>query len=305
MSDGTLLPGDDARDLELRLAETAAQANEWALVLFSAGIPSGVVRAPSGFALKVRRRDVGRAEAEIQAYLAENAEAARAEAEKPPLVEVTGPGPVNASLVVSLAMLGFYGVTGPGRPDVPWFSEGSAHATLIRAGELWRTVTALTLHADFAHLIANILFGTFFLAALGRSLGPGVALGLVIVAGAGGNLLNAFLRSSAHISIGASTAVFGAVGVLSGFGIVRRVQRGDRWRLALVPFAAGLGLLAMIGSGGERVDVFAHLFGLLVGVVVGIGAGLAMPRPPGGWAQLGFAAASAAALLASWQLALG
>ena len=298
-------PGDDALDPEFRLAETTAQANEWALVLFSAGIPSRVVRVSHGFALQVHRGNVERAEVELRAYLAENAEAAKAEAEKPPLVEVTGALPVNAALIVSLAMLGFYGVTGPSRPDVLWFSAGSAHATLIRAGELWRTVTALTLHSDFTHLIGNGLFGAFFLAAVGRSIGPGVALGLVILAGAGGNFVNAFLRSSAHVSIGASTAVFGAVGVLSGFGIVRRVQRGDRWRLVFVPFAAGLGLLAMIGTGDGRVDVFAHLFGLLVGVVVGLGAALAMPRPPGGWVQLGFAAASGAALLGSWQLALG
>jgi rhomboid protease GluP len=302
VSDGTMPPGDEALDLEFRLAETAAQANEWALVLFSAGIPSRVVRVPHGFALQVHRSNAERAEAELRAYLAENAEAAKAE--KPPRVEVTGAVPINAALIASLAMLGFYGVTGPSRPDVIWFSEGSAHGTLIRAGELWRTVTALTLHADLTHLIGNVLLGAFFLAAVGRSLGPGVALSVVILAGAGGNLLNAFLRSTAHISIGASTAVFGAVGVLSGFGIVRRAQRGDRWRVVLVPFAAGLGLLAMIGSGDGRVDVFAHLFGLLVGVVVGLGAGIAMPRPPGAWAQLGFAAASVAALLGSWKLAL-
>ena len=297
-------PGDAALDPEFRLAETAAQANEWALVLSSAGIPSSVVRVSHGFALQVHRGNLERAEAELLAYLAESHEAAMAEADKPPLVEVTGGVPLNAALFVSLAMLGFYGVTGPSRPGVIWFSEGSAHAALIRSGELWRTVTALTLHADLMHLIANLLFGVFFLAAVGRSLGPGVAFGLVILAGAGGNFVNAFLRSSAHISIGASTAVFGAVGVLSGFGIARRVQRGDRWRPIFVPFAAGLGVLAMIGTGEGRVDVFAHLFGLLVGVVVGLGAGLAMPRPLGGWAQLGFAAASVAALLGSWQLAL-
>jgi membrane associated rhomboid family serine protease len=300
----TMPRGDDALDLEAGRAATAEQANERALVLFSAGIPSRVVRVPDGFVLQVHEGNVERAETELRAYLAEKAETARAKAEKPPLVEVTGAAPVNAALIVSLAMLAFYGVTGPSRPDVSWFSEGSAHATLIRAGELWRTVTALSLHTDFEHLIGNVLFGAFFLAAVGRSLGPGVALALVILAGAGGNLINAFLRSSDHISIGASTAVFGAVGVLSGFGIARRVRRGDRWRLVVVPFAAGLGLLAMIGSGGGRVDVFAHLFGLLAGVVLGLGAGLALPRPPGGWLQLAFAAASVAAVLASWQLAL-
>jgi membrane associated rhomboid family serine protease len=304
VSDGITPPADDAVDPEFRLAATAEQANEWALVLSSVGIPSRVLHVPRGFALQVHRDDAGRAEAELRAYLVESAEVATAESEKTPLVEVTGAAPLNAALTVLLAMLGFYSVTGPGRSGVIWFSQGSADAALIRGGEIWRIVTALTLHADLMHLIANLLFGTFFLAAAGRSLGPGVAFALVILAGAGGNFANAMFRSSAHISIGASTAVFGAVGVLTGFVIVRRVQRGGRSRPVMVPLAAGLGLLAMFGTGGERVDVFAHLFGLLVGVVVGLGAGLAMPRPLGVWAQLGLAAAAVAALLGSWHLAL-
>jgi hypothetical protein len=41
-------------------------------------------------------------------------------------------------------------------------------------------------------------------------------------------------------------------------------------RTVLPPLAAGLGLLAMLGSSGEQTDLGAHLFGLLVGVVAGI-----------------------------------
>ena len=173
-------PGDDALEPEFRLAQTAAQVNDWGLVLFSAGIPFRVVRVPHGFALQVHRRNIERADSELQAYFAENAASAAAKADESPLVEFTGAAPLYAAMVVSLGMLWFYGVTGPSRPDARWFAEGSAHASLIRAGEVWRAVTALTLHADFAHLVSNVLFGTFFLAALGRSLGPGVAFGFGI-----------------------------------------------------------------------------------------------------------------------------
>ncbi len=295
--------GDDALEPEFRLTETAAEANDWGLVLFSAGIPFRVARVPHGYALQVHRRNIERADSELQAYTAENAASVAAKADAPP-VEFRGAAPLYAAMVVSLSMFCFYSVTGPSRPDVRWFAEGSAHASLIRAGEIWRAVTALSLHADFAHLVSNMLFGTFFLAVLGRSLGPGVAFGLVLLSGAGGNLANAFLRSTGHISIGASTAVFGAVGVLCGFEIVRRAQRGDRWRLVIAPFGAGLAVLAMIGSGAGRVDVFAHLFGLLVGVPLGVSARFAMQRPPGGRAQSGVFVISIIALLASWQLAL-
>ena len=306
MSNGTTPPHDGELDPEFRLASTSELANEWALVLSSAGIPSRVVRVPRGFALQVHRGNAERAEAELRAYAEEDAEREAARAAFVPLArhDVMGPAPLAVALLVSLAMLLFYHVTGPSRPDVVWFTEGSAHAQWMRAGQLWRAVTALTLHADFVHLAANALFGTFFLAAVGRSLGSGVGFALVLLAGTIGNLLNAFLRSGPHLSIGASTAVFGAVGVLSGFGIARRAQRGDRWRFVLAPFAGGLGVLAMIGTGEGRVDVFAHLFGLLAGVGVGLVAGLSVARPPRAWIQVAAFAAGCAALLWSWQLAL-
>ena len=42
----------------------------------------------------------------------------------------------------------------------------------------------------------------------------------------------------------------------------------------LVPFMAGAGLLAMLGSSGVRTDLGAHLFGLISGLVLGIIFGL-------------------------------
>jgi membrane associated rhomboid family serine protease len=108
--------------------------------------------------------------------------------------------------------------------------------------------------------------------------GPGGAL--VLLAGAGGNLANAFLYGSAHVSVGASTAVFGAVGILGSLGMVRRRRRAlSRWR-AWLPVAAALALLGMLGSSGERVDIWAHLCGLLVGAVLGMVSALVMPRIP-------------------------
>ena len=45
----------------------------------------------------------------------------------------------------------------------PWFEGGSADSTRILAGELWRSVTALCLHADVGHVASNALFGALFL----------------------------------------------------------------------------------------------------------------------------------------------
>jgi membrane associated rhomboid family serine protease len=125
----------------------------------------------------------------------------------------------------------------------------------------------------------------------------------VLLAGAGGNYVNALFHGSFHVSVGASTSVFGAVGVLGGLGVVRRRRKGVRGRLAWMPIIAGLALLAMLGMGGERVDLWAHLFGFLVGGVMGVLVAFAVPRPPGLRVQWVLGGATLAVVLYCWTLA--
>jgi membrane associated rhomboid family serine protease len=109
----------------------------------------------------------------------------------------------------------------------------------------------------------------------------GLGLLLVVASGALGNGLNAVANGHGHDSIGASTAVFGAIGILAGMALARRNRAGQSGARLLLPVGAGIGLLGMLGMGGVRVDVFAHLYGLLAGGLLGIGASLAAPgRPP-------------------------
>ena len=73
---------------------------------------------------------------------------------------------------------------------------------------------------------------------------------------------------------------------------------------AWVPVAAGLGILAMLGTGGERVDLWAHAFGLGAGVVLGIAASRIVPERPGPLWQWGAGLLGAGAILGSWLRAL-
>lgn len=284
---------------QLRLEEGRQRADEWGLVLSSQGIPSRVVLTEAGYSLRVREEDTVRAEAVLRVYEEENAEEIPAEEEA-----AAEPASRVVALVVVTAMGVFHTVTGPSRSDTLWFGVGGADAARIQAGELWRIVTALSLHVDLLHVAGNALLGGLLLAAVGRSLGPGLACAMVLAAGAGGNLANALLRGAAHFSIGASTAVFGSVGLFAGAGVVRRRRRGQRWRRALLPVAAGLGVLAMLGSGGGRVDAFAHLFGLAAGVLLGGVVGWLAPSAPAARAQWLWALAALVTLLGSWMRAL-
>jgi len=292
-----------ATERGLRTTSDRLRARDWGLALASEGIESRLTRDPSGYTLWVRELDAERAEGFLTAYESENQDVRpRQRAPERPLV--AGTAPFHTALAVITAMVVFFAMTGPRDPESIWFARGSADASQIAGGEVWRSVSALTLHADWAHVVSNAAIGMFLLTTLGRSVGPGVALALAVLAGAIGNLVNAVLRSAPHISVGASTAVFGMVGVLSGLSIVRRRERNESVRRVALPLAGALGILAMIGTAGDRVDLWAHLFGLLAGLPIGITAAWCLRRPPRLGGQAAAAATAVAALVLSWRLAL-
>src|SRR5256886_3201472 len=136
------------------------------------------------------------------------------------------------TLFRSLLLIGFFAVTGPRTRHSAWFARGSAATDRIVAGEWWRTVTALTLHADASHLLGNAAASVVLVGAVSRELGPGLGLWLVLLAGAGGNALTAVAHSAHHASVGASTAIFGAIRILA---TTRGVATGRGGRAARQP----------------------------------------------------------------------
>jgi rhomboid protease GluP len=155
-----------------------------------------------------------------------------------------------------------------------WEELGRMDSGAVAGGDWWRPATALLLHADTGHLLANVLFGALFVGLLAADTGMGVALGVMLLSGILGNTLNAcFYSGETHLSIGASTAVFGCIGVLAGrraAGAIRERQ-GKLWKALLVPIGAGLAFLAWIGSDTSGpTDYMAHFWGLLMGILLGI-----------------------------------
>jgi len=91
--------------------------------------------------------------------------------------------------------------------------------------------------------------------------------------------------------------------MLGSLGTIRRRRRAlSRWR-AWLPVAAALALLGMLGSGGPRVDIWAHLCGLLVGAVLGILIALVTPRAAGLGIRWACGTAAVAVLIYCWTLA--
>jgi membrane associated rhomboid family serine protease len=146
-------------------------------------------------------------------------------------------------------------------------------------GECWRPFTALFLHANFGHLISNLVSGYFTFVAVVSTVGRMRGWLLLVLASVTGNLAIAAAHYPGdYSSIGASTAIFAGLGLMTGRAI-RLVPRSDRphpWRAVFVPLAAGITLLGLFGAGGVDVDAGAHLTGFLAGLAWGFAA--AVPR---------------------------
>lgn len=273
------------------------EAAERALVLQAVGVRHEIVTDGRDSLLIVPGDEAGRARDELAAWRREN-RGWRPPRPMPSFRRLnTWPGLAGYLLVVCA----FAWASARGLWGLDWFGAGRVNAALVRDGEWWRTVTALTLHVDLGHITANLVFGIGFGLFAGHYLGAGVAWLAILLAGALGNAMNAAIQPSDHNAVGASTAIFGALGLIAAIAWRRRLYPQDRWVYRLGPIVGAVALLAYTGSGGERTDVGAHLTGFLCGGVLGLLAArldtdrLAVPR-----VQMAAGLAALAVVLISW-----
>ena len=169
-----------------------------------------------------------------------------------------------AVLIVFWCQARWPALTDTGMVDAP---------AIVDRGQVWRLLIALFLHADIGHLVANLLSGFFAFAAVLST--TGLRRGWILLAAAGvlGNALAAGLAyPHPYHSLGASTAIFGGIGLLTGraLRVVVRLERQRRWQTWIVPIAAGVTVLGLFGAGGQQVDVVAHLTGFCSGAGLGL-----------------------------------
>jgi rhomboid protease GluP len=273
------------------------RCHEYALVLQAVGIRCEVLPRDGEFALVVQARHADRALEQLGLYLHENP------VRPPYLVPRFG---VYDGLVCAC----LYGVTillidilqRNQVFDLDWLRAGMTHAGLIRDGAWWRAMTSLGLHADTVHLAGNLIFGLVFGFLAGALLGWGLAWSGMLLAGALGNALNALIQAPGHTSVGASTAVFATLGILAAYTWKRRRTPINRW----VPLGSGVALLAFLGMGGERTDVFAHFAGFGSGCLFGLIFGMLESRSLlAPWHKHILGLAATLFFVLAWILALG
>jgi membrane associated rhomboid family serine protease len=270
-----------------------------ALVLAAARIPHQVVDDGISAVVLVPAEHSADAVEELRLY----------EDENPPVVpkpqkRVTYQDAIPGVIGYFLVVCAVAGLAGYSYFGYDWFAAGRVDGDLIRNGEWWRTITALTLHSGARHLVGNLVFGIFFGIFAGRLLGSGVAWLAIVVAGAMGNAANTLLLESTHRSIGASTAVFAALGLVAGFVWRGQLMSQDRWSYRYGPIVGGLALLMFTGTGGPDTDIGAHLLGCVCGFRTGMLLTMLGPVPTDSRRQVVAGSIALAIVASAWVVAL-
>jgi membrane associated rhomboid family serine protease len=272
---------------------------EFSLVLEARGIEHEVRESADSWVLSVPPPLVHRAYDEISRYSAER----NVPRSIPSLIEPFSGAAIGAVGYALILLLTAY-CAGIGLFGVDWLSLGALDAAAGR--EWWRGLTALTLHVDQEHLMGNLLFGVVAGVAAGRLLGPGVAWASILGAGALANYVEILIAPPAHRAVGASTAVFAALGLVAGLAWRQRLTLRERRWYASAPLIAGICLLTLLGAGNAHVDVLGHALGFRFGVGVGwLYARAGIPRNRGKRLQIATGIGAALLVCAAWLLALG
>ncbi len=289
--------------VEIFRSPTQKATNEHALVLQACELPHQVLFTEGSFRLIVPAAQATRARAELFHYDTENV--GWPPREETPAIRSRG---WIAAAIYSCVLLAIFPMGRLGFLGRDLFAAGALDAARVRSGEVWRAMTALTLHADLSHLAGNIVFGSAFAILAGHQLGAGVAWLSILVAGSLGNLVNAWLQEDGFVSIGASTANFAALGLFAAYEWIRRRSLRFKPLRRLAPLfgaAALLGWLGVPSAGPSHVDVIAHIAGFVVGVLLGILLGRSrLPEAVTPAAQRMMGVACLALLTLAWLAAL-
>jgi membrane associated rhomboid family serine protease len=276
----------------------------WLAVLEAANIPCEEEPGEGETVVRVPPEQLDRALAELETYEQSSAtwpppEAAAERDETP--------GAVIWSLFLVGTLLWFHLVTGSLKDGGGYFDPGVLATGLVRQGQWWRLVTALTLHADFSHVAANAMALFLLGIAASHQLGPGLAWLLAFAGGVGGNALEAFVTDPERHSLGASTSVFAFVAILGALRFVALVRAEGPpksvWARSWLPLFGALGALGFLGT-SHGSDVAGHALGFVTGGVLGVSVAMLPKRKLGDVWQFLFCAIPPAVVTWAWHVAM-
>jgi rhomboid protease GluP len=214
---------------------------------------------------------------------------ARREFREGPVRRVRSLGSTSATriLLITIAVvfvieLAKGGVAGPGLSPSPraLIDMGAMVPVLVHAGQWWRLITVMFLHASLLHIALNAwalwLFGQFVETTFGRWR----FLAIYFVSGFLASVTSYTFGSPCTVGVGASGAIVGLLGAFIAYNFRRRHlslnQANLRWALVIIV------LNLVIGLSFQNIDNWAHGGGLVAGIAAGTfaeGVGPSEVRP--------------------------
>ncbi len=147
---------------------------------------------------------------------------------------------------------------------------GANHPLLIRQGQVWRLITAAVLHVNFMHFFGNFTSTIILLSRFEYSFGTVRCIIFYIVSAIAGNIFSALCQRQT-IKAGASTCLYGILGVMIGYLIINWngfARIGPVLKCQLISITLMLVVFTILFSsvGPDKIDYFGHLGGFLAGI---------------------------------------
>lgn len=140
----------------------------------------------------------------------------------------------------------------------------------VQKGEIWRLITSTFIHANLFHIFFN-MYALFMVGPLiEKYYGKIKYLIIYICSGILGSLFSVVLSN--NLSVGASGAIFGLFGSMLYFGYKYRATLDGFLKSNIIPVIL---LNLFLGFIMTNIDVFAHIGGLIGGILVSYTLGVA------------------------------
>ena len=142
---------------------------------------------------------------------------------------------------------------------------GALSKELIQQGQLWRLLTCAFLHSNLIHIACNMYSLYIIGPQIQQIYGRSKYLFIYFISCITSSLLS-YLMGTYGISVGASGGIFGLMGALLAFAIIERDRIQKKYMSSLIQIII---INLFIGLSIKNIDNFAHIGGLIGGILVG------------------------------------
>ena len=182
--------------------------------------------------------------------------------------------PVNMGIVASNVLYFLFVMISGGGYDAVYDTDtmlkmGALSYETFMAGAWYEIVISIFMHFGFSHLLNNMVLLTYVGCELEKRIGRFPYLLLYLITGVCGNIVSLWYYhhiGDNAVSVGASGAIFGVIGVLI---VVLVVNHTETWNLTSRRLLIVAGITIYYGMTTMGVDNAAHIGGLISGIISG------------------------------------